>query len=230
MKKRILFLLILLLFVTMVLGSPEIYAAKKQTQVRLNVQNLSLTKGNQYKLRVYNAKKNYKIYFTSSNGNIVSIGSKRPKGRKVQISAENIGTATIDVKIKVKKRVVALLSCQIEVTPPAISIKFSRRKLEMVSGDSLTLRIITKPSSANVQPIFESSNTGVVQVNAKGRVCAMALGEAIVTATLPTGQKTQCRITVTDGIPWDSPPTHSPQITERSLLDINSDRFIIYIL
>lgn len=197
-RKRHLFILCcFFLLCSMVYFMPA-KASAARAPVRLNVQQLSIAKDSKYTLRIYNAKKNYKIYFSTTNKNVVALPSKKPKARKIKFTAKNIGSTIINVKIKVKKRTVAKLTCAVEVTPPAISVKFARRKVKLFTGETRMLRLIIKPNTSAVQPVFESSNPEIVQVNARGRITAIAPGEAWIKTTLSTGQTATCKITITD--------------------------------
>ncbi len=170
--------------------------------IRINLKSATLVKNQNVTLRVYNAKKNYKLYFKTEEDNIIYLPHVSPKSRKIQIHALEIGTATVKINVRHKKRPIATLTCKIQVTPPAFSVKFKTNNMEMEAGTSLVLKPSIKPRNSSCTPIYTSSDKNVITVNAKGRVRAIDGGQATITARLPNGQSDMCTFTVWDALPW----------------------------
>jgi uncharacterized protein len=77
-------------------------------------------------------------------------------------------------------------------TKPAVKTpKLSAAKANLKSGQSKTLKV----TNGKVKS-WASSNKNIVSVN-KGKITALNKGEATVTATLTTGKKLTCKVTVT---------------------------------
>lgn len=202
MKKLIIiFSLFMCLFIgIMCLATTNIEAATPK--MRLNVKRLVLTKNQQYTLRVYNSKKKYKIYFTTEQEGIISLQKTPLTGRAIRFTAINSGVATVIATVKNNKKVVQRFTCNITVTPPAISVKFKKKNFGMLLGKTLLLKPIIKPNNSSCIPIFTSSDEKIAIVNARGRVYPLSSGEVTITATLPTGQSTSCTIAIFHPIPW----------------------------
>lgn len=191
-----------LLIVSFLITDLESKAASPK--VRLNVKTVELTKNQKYSLRVYNTKKKYKVYFSTDDETVINLPKVSPKARKIQFTTINTGTTTINVTIKKNKKIIAKLSCSVTVTPQAISVKFKKKSFEMKIGTTLLLKPIIKPYNSSCVPTYTSSDEQIVVINAKGRVQALSVGEVTITATLPTGQSTSCKIIVWDPNPYMS--------------------------
>lgn len=199
MKYKFLFLLLSFVFLfssaALIQSSTGNCAAKKP---KMNVRKLTLTKNDEYTLRVYNLKKKQSVKFVSDNDAIVSVSVKNQKSRNASILAAGVGSTTVRANIYNKKgNLVRTLKTNVRVTPFAISIKFTQKKVKLNMSDIAKLFVSIKPNTSQEVPIFESSNTDIVTVNSKGIITAIAPGEAVITATLlSSGQKATCQILV----------------------------------
>lgn len=203
MKRHILYFLFSFVFVfsltVLVQTSSASCAAKRP---KMNVKKLTLTKGNNYTLRVYNLKKKQTVRFVSDDTTIITIaeksGEQSTRSKNAVITATGIGNTTVRAGIYSSKgKLVRTLKTRVQVTPYAVSIKFTQKKVKLEVSDTMKLSVIIKPNTSHELPLFATSNADVVTVNSKGIITAVAPGEAVITATLlSSGQKVQCRVQV----------------------------------
>lgn len=201
MKHKFLFaLLAFVLCAAIVIPANGADSASKKT--KLNVKKLTLTKNESYTLRVYNMKKNQTVKFVSDNETIVMVNEKRNtlkrSDKSADITAVNVGSTFVRANIYSKKgKLVRTLKTNVKVTPYAISIKFTQKKVNLDVSDTVKLSVIIKPSTSQELPLFSTSNPDVVTVNSKGVITAVSPGEAVITATLlSNGQAATCTVCV----------------------------------
>ena len=179
-------------------ASPTLLPPSKQ--MKLNVTNLSLTKKNAYTLRVYNVPKKYTVRFRSKNSQIVSLSSQKKNAKYIRIRADKVGRTTVVARIyNPSKVLVSKLKATVTVTPAAISVKFNDNKIYLQPKTSAKLDYTIKPGASLEVPLFESSDTDVVQVTAQGYLVAISPGKAYVTATLlNNGVQCKCQVIVSN--------------------------------
>lgn len=203
MKRHIVYFIFSLFFlctITVLAQSGSASCAPKKPKI--NVRKLTLTKGNDYTLRVYNLKKKQSVRFTSDDKTIVSLaeksGEQNTRAKSAVITATGIGSTTIRASVYSSKgKVVRTLKTRVHVTPYAVSIKFTEKKVKLEVSQTMKLSVIIKPNTSQELPVFSTSNADIVTVNSKGLLTAAAPGEAVITATLlSSGQKVQCRVQV----------------------------------
>ena len=117
------------------------------------------------------------------------------------ITAKKAGTTTLYVRTINDKGTTAEATREITITNPvkeAESIKIDTASATLNIGDKLTIKATVLPSNAiNKAVIWKSSNEKVAKVSSKGKVTAIAEGEAIISATVKGTDKTAtCPITV----------------------------------
>lgn len=213
MKSKFLAVLLAFIFcISVTAQASEADCASKRTKI--NVKKLTLTKNENYTLRVYNMKKNQTVKFVSDNEAIVMINEKRnsSKGsdKSAEITAVNVGSTFVRANIYSKKRkLVRSLKTKVKVTPYAISIKFTQKKVNLDVSDIAKLSVIIKPGTSQETPLFSTSDPDVVTVNSKGIITAVSPGEAVITATLlSNGQEASCTVYV---LPQEEPSDIEPE-------------------
>lgn len=203
MKHKICYTLFSLLFIlslTVLVQSSSASCATKKT--KLNVTKLTLTKGNNYTLRVYNTKRKQTVRFVSDDTAVITVAEKSnvPGSRSKSAVITATGTGSTIVRANIysgKGKLVRTLKTKVQVTPYGVSIKFTHKKVKLEISDTMKLSVIIKPNTSQEMPLFETSNSDIVMVNSKGIITAVAPGEAVITATLlSNGQKTQCQVQV----------------------------------
>lgn len=189
---------LILTSIILILGfSPALPPAKAAQKPKLNVKKLDMTLGTSFQLKTYNMKKKYKITFRSLDDSIASIASADDQSRSAMIQAQGIGSTSIRVIVKRPKKEKLVLRCRIRVTPPAVSIKFNKKKIQLKLGQRRQTDIIIKPSASTERPIYESTDPSVVTVNPFGVLTAVAPGTATIRATiLSTNRVAICTVTV----------------------------------
>ncbi len=183
---------LVLVALCIMISSKSFAAAPKP---RLNVTTLKMINGSQYKLRIYNAKKNYKVYFSSSSSAVV-LHKKPLKGKSVILTAKKLGLSKIKVVVKSGKKTVYTSLCKVTVLPSAATLKFVKNRISLIEGGSKKVRIIIKPNNSCEIPTYSSSNPDVATVNSLGKITAIAPGKAIIIATLSNGISCQCNVIV----------------------------------
>lgn len=199
-KIKIIFswLLIGVLFLGTLEPGSDALAAKKSKYIRMNVKSVTLSKNGMYKLRLYNTKKRQTIVFSSDNEAVATVVSTTTQPKQAVVTAVNPGNTYIRATISNSHgKVVRTLKVKVKVTPYAVSIKFGQKKLYLVETKNARLNTIIKPNISQEIPLYESSDTDVATVNSRGVVTAIAVGEAVVTATLlSSGQTASCTVIV----------------------------------
>ncbi len=131
MKHKICYTLFSLLFIlslTVLVQSSSASCATKKT--KLNVTKLTLTKGNNYTLRVYNTKRKQTVRFVSDDTAVVTVAEKSnvPGSRSKSAVITATGTGSTIVRANIysgKGKLVRTLKTKVQVTPYGVSIKFT---------------------------------------------------------------------------------------------------------
>ena len=163
------------------------YAGDGQ-DIKLNVNSQTIVKGKNFSIYVYNLSEDQEVTFVSSDPAIASVDEYGV------VTGNMVGTSTILVTVTEGLNTVDILSCDIKVGPPAISVQFSRLELEMVVGQKLTLERIVLPLSAVESPKFSTYDRTIATVSAGGRVTAKAEGSTYIFAQLDNGRFAVCKV------------------------------------
>ena len=84
-------------------------------------------------------------------------------------------------------------------TAPQIeNINLNQSDITLNPGDSYTLTAETTPEDIEVTLIWSSSAPDIVSVDNSGTVTALAIGEAVITASIDNGPSAGCKVTVTE--------------------------------
>ncbi len=138
---------------------------------------------------------NKSVSYTSQNESVCTVDANG------NVTGVSIGTSTILVKT-VDGSKTALLG--IKVTAEKVSgVSFPTAELELIPGASHSLTAIVEPYTAlNKNVTYTSSDPSVATVNASGKVTAVSVGTATITATTHDGGFTAtCTVTVKEGEP-----------------------------
>lgn len=133
---------------------------------------------------------NKKLKWTSSNPKVAAVSSAGVVTGKAGGTAVITCTAT-DGSGK-------SASCTVNVTPIyPTGIKLSKAALTLKTGKSGALKATIAPKNTDFKTVtWTSSNPGVVTVDAKGKLKAIAPGTAVITAATSSGQTASCTVTV----------------------------------
>ena len=163
------------------------YAVETQ-DIKLNVNSQTIVKGKTLSLYVYNLIEGQTVTFVSSDPAVASVDEYGV------VTGNLVGTATILVTVMEGENTVDILSCDVKVGPPAISVQFSRLELNMVVGQKLTLERIVLPLNTAETAKFSSYNRTIATVSAGGRVTAKAEGSTYIFAQLDNGRFAVCKV------------------------------------
>ena len=115
------------------------------------------------------------------------------------VTAVSVGTTTITVTTGDGTGLTA--SCTVTVTPKTVqSITMDEEALSLERGETTRLTVIVTPQDADdVSVTWYSNNSGVATVDDGGRVTAIEVGTAVITATTNDGSglSAKCTVTVT---------------------------------
>ena len=187
--------LILVLSFSLTLPPISLQAAVKKP--KLNIKKLEMSVGDTFQLRIYNMKKKQKASFVSSDTNICSLEKNAAGKKRVKITANAVGSATIHVTIKKGQKTVRQLKCRVKISPNAVSIRFTKKLVTLNTAEQRQLEPIIKPVTSTEQPVFESDDTEVATVSCRGVVTALSPGITTIRATLlSTNQTAECKIVV----------------------------------
>ena len=178
------------------------------SSVELNVLNMSLLVGQSDKLtaRVYPENTtNQEVTWKSDNEAVAIVGADGT------VTAISVGTANITAtcgEVSASCKVTVNL---VEVT----SIELSPKEVTLLIGSTTTLTAKVYPENATNQQItWSSSNSTVASVDNAGKINALQVGEATITATCSTASAT-CNVTVSPVAP--------------SSIDLNMKDMILFI-
>ncbi len=131
-----------------------------------------------------------KLIWKSSNPKVATVNAKG------QVTGKAGGTAVITCTAKDGSGATA--SCTINVTPIyPTGIKLSKAALSLKTGKTGSLKATVAPKNTDFKTVtWASSNPGVVTVDAKGKLKAIAPGTAVITASTSSGQIASCTVTV----------------------------------
>ena len=181
-----------LLLILVFTGFSRPVSAKADETARLNVTEASIAKDSVFRLRVYNAPKNAKIVFRSSDTSVAYVDNR---GYITGISnGECIVTATVVVGNSPSDT----LKCNITVGPSAISIKLTKSEIVLSVGMKKTLKTIISPLNTVEKPVFYSADKSIASVTTIGRVRAKEVGETEIYAFLLNGESAECKVYVLD--------------------------------
>lgn len=162
------------------------------TSLKLNKSNTTILVGNTEKLAGTispSNSTNKTITWTSSNPSVATVDSFGT------ISAKSVGTTTITASISGFKA-----TCKVTVTY-SLSLKgisLNKTSLSIKEKNSEQLNVIYNPSNTTNRKItWKSSNTNVATVDSSGRVTALSVGTATITAVSNDGgYVATCKVTV----------------------------------
>lgn len=173
-----------------------VYAKSHKAKISLNTRKKAIVKDSTFRISVYCTKKKHKVFFKSSAPEIASI-SKASKKYSL-ITAHKVGDASITVTIKKNDVTVKTLTCQIKVTPPAMSVRFKQSPIIVEVGKQVKLlkHISLKPKYTAEMPIFTISESSLATISGTGVLTAKEIGEIMVTATISNGKTDTCLIKI----------------------------------
>ena len=115
------------------------------------------------------------------------------------VTAKKSGTATITVTATNGTEDTAddkTDTITITVTNPATGISLNKYTLELTEGENETLTANVTPTDADGSVAWSSNNTSVATVDSTGKVTAVKVGTATITATTSNGKTATCAVTV----------------------------------
>lgn len=174
----------------------ETETEEEASRIKLNVKSKSCILDETYLLKIYRTSKNQKISFKSSDSSIVSV--KKTDDKEAMITACDVGEATITVTVKEGSKTITSLKCDVDVTPPAVSIKLINGKVTLEADEKTCLKKELKPSTTSELPTYVSTNTDVVTVSSRGVVTGIGEGKAYVYAIIENGTYDRCLVHVVE--------------------------------
>ena len=191
MKRLGTFLLVLVL-AALCLGPGAATAAAahnyKPTKITLNVTGKTLYTGEIFQLSVKSVKPKgakSKVKWATDRADVVSVDAKG------LARAKSAGTAIITATSTVNPQVKATATIRVRQGVRNKSIKLSAKKHTMAQGDTVSLSVQKwNPKSTKVKKVsWATSNRAVARVSARGKVTAVGVGKAKITATNTYGKK-----------------------------------------
>ena len=165
------------------------------TSLTINKTEATLLEGEDIQLTVETAPvyaSDHSVTWSSSDENIAIVDST---GKVVGVSA---GKATITATANDNSGL--KVTCTVTVKKNQLtSLTINKTKATLIEGDSITLTVKTKPSSAPDHSVtWSSSDENVATVDANGKVIAIAAGKATITVTANDGSglTATCEVTV----------------------------------
>ena len=224
LKVFFIFGLILFQGVSAPLSHQMVTAYADETQeIKLNVNSQTIVKGKSFPIYVYNLSEEQTVSYVSSAPAIVSVDEYGI------VTGNLVGTATILVTVTEGENTVALLSCDIKVGPPAISVQFSKVELTMTIGQKLTLERMVQPLNTVETAKFSSYDREIASVSAGGRITAKSEGVTYIFAQIDNGRFAVCKVYVyPEGTMLEDALAENPETlsTEVSVTESLSDSIL----
>ncbi|MDL2205657.1 Ig-like domain-containing protein [Eubacteriales bacterium OttesenSCG-928-N13] len=159
------------------------------TEISVNKKEISLYEGDAVlvnaSIKPANAADNM-VTWSSSDESIATVSSNT----SVMVAGERAGTAIITATAS------SGLTAQIQVTVKGTQVKFTKNQVTLKKGKKTYLKYKMQPEGISEEITWTSSDPQIVSVNEDGGVEALQNGEAAITATLPNGQKSVCKVSV----------------------------------
>ncbi|MBQ9280109.1 MAG: Ig-like domain-containing protein [Clostridia bacterium] len=135
---------------------------------------------------------NVKLIWSTSNDKIATVSEDGT------VTAISTGTATIKVTTEDGTQWASYI-VSIEKAPiPVTDIYLDQAKIELAVGEAASLYVTIMPVDASNKKVIWSTNNESVATVKDGRVTAVAIGNATITAQAEDGgKKISCRVTVT---------------------------------
>ena len=167
--------------------------ANPVTAITLNKTTLRLTEGENEILTVTYTPEDAdgrSVTWTSSDNNVATVDANG------KVTAIGVGTAIITATSANGKT--AQCSVAVAKRPnPVTTITLNKTTLNITEGDSETLTVTYAPEDADDRSVtWTSSDTKIATVDANGKVTAIGVGTAIITATSMNGKTAQCAVVV----------------------------------
>ena len=170
----------LVLLLMMVLIMP-LTAEKASAKTYMTV---IIPKGKTVSLGIAKGSKLQKSAWTSSKKSVATVNSYGV------VKGKSNGTAIITGKVGNKKRTIRVI-----VAPKLKSVMLNKTSVNLLKGQTYTLKAKLNPSGAKAAIYWKSNNAKVVSVNSKGVIKGLKPGTA--TVTVVAGKfKAKCKVTV----------------------------------
>ncbi|MBQ6497880.1 MAG: Ig-like domain-containing protein [Bacilli bacterium] len=157
--------------------------------IELNKTTLTLNEGESDTLVATikpNNATNKEVLWVSSEEDIVTVEDG-------VVTAVNAGTALVTAITVNGKTAV----CEVTVIAPVTNISINKNELNLIEGQSETLYAIIEPENATDKTVrWTSSDETVARVNDEGKVTAVGVGEATITATASNSYEDTCYVSV----------------------------------
>jgi hypothetical protein len=217
LKGIFIFGLILFLGVICPIGNVHTAFADETQDIKLNVKSQTIVKGKSFSLYVYNLNEGQEVTFVSSEPAIASVDEFGI------VTGNLVGSATILVTVTEGENTVDILSCDIKVGPPAISVQFSRLELALTVGQKVTLERIVLPLNAVETAKFSSHDRKIATVSAGGRVTAKAEGSTYIFAQLDNGRFAVCKVYVCPKLEEETEEVSDDLITGAAPIPVSTE-------
>lgn len=165
------------------------------SNIELSDQNVTIHNGEYYQLSTIISPENatnQAVEWTSSNNNVATVTQEG------LVYAANIGSAVISVTTLDGSNLSAF--CIINVEPTLVtSLEIIPSDIDIYLGETTNLEINVLPSNAyNKEVIWSSSDDNIVMISSTGKVMALAVGNAVVTAKAADGSgiSASCNVNV----------------------------------
>jgi uncharacterized protein YjdB len=161
-------------------------------KAKLNKTSITLLKGATRQLKMKGTTKSVK--WSSSKSSVARVDATG------LVTARKKGKAVITAKVGSKK-----YTCKVTVKQPVTSIKLKKTSICLKVKKTYTMKTTVAPKTAdNRSLLWSSSNAKVAKVNSKGKITAVGIGEAVITATAKDGSgvAAQCSVCVTATGEW----------------------------
>lgn len=166
----------------------------KPTTIRFSSSAVGLSVGESRQLTptVLPTNAEYTLTWSINDNSIASITQERLLVGKAEGAA--------DLKVKADNGVYSMLRVVVSKPTPT-SVTISPSSITLTEGQSRYLTAIVYPSNASQSITWTSSNTSIASVNSNGKVTAIKVGTAVITAKTTNGKTATCSVTCNTAIP-----------------------------
>ena len=156
---------------------------------------VTMTVGGSYTLIPTFSPTDMELTWESSNPEIVGV-QKAADSQNAILTAYAAGSAEITVTTPGGET--ASCTVTVEEPPKDITVKLNKTDINLLAGNTYTLKPTVDPEEEAENLIWSSSDEKVASVNGNGRVSAHKMGTAVITAKIPDGGEASCRVNVTE--------------------------------
>lgn len=173
-----------------------LYVFAEEQEPTLNVTSVAMLKDQSCTVKVYCLQSNQTVSFSIQDESIACITHTEKKS--CTFTSLTVGKTRLVATIYKNGKKDKTLKCTINVTPPAVSVRFKKEELTIKVDQTKKLRslVTVKPANTAETPTFTVNNSNRLRVTRNGIATGVSVGKAVVTATIANGKSDKITVYV----------------------------------